>query len=104
MFPITNRHGMTIGELALLFKHEFGYDCKLTSIEMEGWKRNYYFDDTNLHWISPSPNTTDLDMMILYPGTCLDRKSTRLNSSHVAISYAVCCLKRKRHNNSEKRS
>src|SRR5690625_6853301 len=23
----------------------------------------------------------------------LDRKSTRLNSSHVAISYAVCCLK-----------
>src|SRR5690625_5824890 len=22
-----------------------------------------------------------------------DRKSTRLNSSHVAISYAVCCLK-----------
>src|SRR5690625_5798322 len=25
----------------------------------------------------------------------LDRKSTRLNSSHVAISYAVCCLKKK---------
>src|SRR5690625_5388245 len=24
----------------------------------------------------------------------LDRKSTRLNSSHVAISYAVCCLKK----------
>src|SRR5690625_1607919 len=27
--------------------------------------------------------------------TCLDRKSTRLNSSHVAISYAVFCLKKK---------
>src|SRR5699024_11229892 len=26
---------------------------------------------------------------------CLDRKSTRLNSSHVSISYAVFCLKRK---------
>src|SRR5690625_839520 len=25
-----------------------------------------------------------------------DRKSTRLNSSHVATSYAVCCLKKKR--------
>src|SRR5690625_6680854 len=25
----------------------------------------------------------------------LDRKSTRLNSSHVAISYAVFCLKKK---------
>src|SRR5437773_9594814 len=25
----------------------------------------------------------------------LDRKSTRLNSSHITISYAVCCLKKK---------
>src|SRR5690606_40785638 len=28
-------------------------------------------------------------------GTYLDRKSTRLNSSHVKISYAVFCLKKK---------
>src|SRR5699024_12044988 len=28
----------------------------------------------------------------------LDRKSTRLNSSHVSISYAVFCLKKKRRN------
>src|SRR5207342_3052867 len=28
---------------------------------------------------------------------CLDRKSTRLNSSHVKISYAVFCLKKKKH-------
>src|SRR5690625_6218650 len=35
----------------------------------------------------------------------LDRKSTRLNSSHVAISYAVFCLKKKkqrRHQGSER--
>src|SRR5690625_5550139 len=30
-----------------------------------------------------------------------DRKSTRLNSSHVAISYAVFCLKKKKKNNNE---
>src|SRR5690606_35530255 len=29
----------------------------------------------------------------------LDRKSTRLNSSHVKISYAVFCLKKKKHTN-----
>src|SRR5207253_11469207 len=29
------------------------------------------------------------------PRRCPDRKSTRLNSSHVAISYAVFCLKKK---------
>src|SRR5690625_5376567 len=34
-----------------------------------------------------------------------DRKSTRLNSSHVAMSYAVVCLKKKtkRTNNNEQR-
>src|SRR5699024_12603815 len=30
----------------------------------------------------------------------LDRKSTRLNSSHVSISYAVFCLKKKKHTQS----
>src|SRR5258705_9101150 len=30
------------------------------------------------------------------PGT-LDRKSTRLNSSHLGISYAVFCFKKKKH-------
>src|SRR5690625_7701207 len=29
-------------------------------------------------------------------GDVTDRKSTRLNSSHVAISYAVFCLKKKK--------
>src|SRR5437868_12951905 len=30
-------------------------------------------------------------------GAGADRKSTRLNSSHVSISYAVFCLKKKKH-------
>src|SRR5690625_6615073 len=33
--------------------------------------------------------------VVVYDPT-LDRKSTRLNSSHVAISYAVFCLKKKK--------
>src|SRR5947207_15176868 len=32
-----------------------------------------------------------------FPSACRDRKSTRLNSSHTVISYAVFCLKKKRH-------
>src|SRR5438477_12857001 len=31
----------------------------------------------------------------------LDRKSTRLNSSHMSISYAVFCLKKKKKNNED---
>src|SRR3712207_9324407 len=38
------------------------------------------------------------DDLVLAPGEAaeLDRKSTRLNSSHVNISYAVFCLKKKK--------
>src|SRR5690242_21482264 len=32
-----------------------------------------------------------------------DRKSTRLNSSHMSISYAVFCLKKKKKKNKQKR-
>src|SRR5437660_5490281 len=35
-----------------------------------------------------------------HPEAEIDRKSTRLNSSHVAISYAVFCLKKKNENES----
>src|SRR6266508_5867764 len=47
--------------------------------------------------IFPAPSATVSQV----PGPCQvdcpeDRKSTRLNSSHVAISYAVFCLKKKK--------
>jgi uncharacterized protein YbbC (DUF1343 family) len=71
LFPIPNRHGLTIGELALLYKHEFGIQCNVTVIQMEDWTRDMYFDQTGLFWVPPSPNSTGVDMSILYPGTCL---------------------------------
>src|SRR6267378_6696946 len=37
-------------------------------------------------------STTSIGLTVV-----LDRKSTRLNSSHVEISYAVFCLKKKKH-------
>src|SRR5437763_13448951 len=37
-----------------------------------------------------------LDILRLVGGAVLDRKSTRLNSSHRCISYAVFCLKKKK--------
>src|SRR5437899_9341720 len=36
------------------------------------------------------------------PRSCGDRKSTRLNSSHLGISYAVFCLKKKKKKNKQK--
>src|SRR5690625_6713185 len=43
--------------------------------------------------LGPAATSAFLDVLIR--ATVADRKSTRLNSSHVAISYAVFCLKKK---------
>src|SRR5438874_5588660 len=52
----------------------------------------------------PSKAPDQVDIMTLVGG---DRKSTRLNSSHVEISYAVFCLKKKKkkkNNNKQNKS
>src|SRR5690625_7014562 len=43
-----------------------------------------------------APVGTGKSLGALIPSLLRDRKSTRLNSSHVAISYAVFCLKKKK--------
>jgi uncharacterized protein YbbC (DUF1343 family) len=62
------RHGMTIGELARMFKTELQLDLDLEIIPLEGWQRTDYFDSTGLPWINPSPNMRSLTEAILYPG------------------------------------
>src|SRR5256885_8121932 len=42
------------------------------------------------------PGTADIDNLYARIGDSADRKSTRLNSSHLVISYAVFCLKKKK--------
>src|SRR2546422_6817416 len=46
--------------------------------------------------VRPHQSTTSSPMERAVPATMLDRKSTRLNSSHGYISYAVFCLKKKK--------
>ena len=71
LFPVPMRHGMTIGELALFLNTEFRIGCNLAVVEMEEWKRDYWFDQTGLPWIQPSPNLPTLDSATVYPGTVL---------------------------------
>src|SRR5256885_6514802 len=45
------------------------------------------------------PQDGELRSSSLRVSLAIDRKSTRLNSSHLVISYAVFCLKKKKKNN-----
>ena len=70
-FPIPMRHGMTIGELARFFNDYFEINAPLEVVDMQGWSRSMYFDQTGLPFVMPSPNIPTLDSAIVYPGTVL---------------------------------
>ncbi len=65
------RHGMTIGEIGIYLKKTCYPNLNLDVIEMEGWKRNLWFDQTGLPWVLPSPNMPTLETAMVYPGMCL---------------------------------
>jgi uncharacterized protein YbbC (DUF1343 family)/CubicO group peptidase (beta-lactamase class C family) len=62
------RYGMTIGELAQMFRGERNCSVELTVVRLENWRRDAWFDETGLPWINPSPNMRNLNEAILYPG------------------------------------
>ena len=70
-YPLPNRHGMTVGELARLFNEHFGIHCDLTVVPMSGWSREMWYDQTGMIWTPPSPNMPTLATATVYPGMCL---------------------------------
>ena len=71
MHPLAVRHGMTSGELALLFREELALDVDLHVVPMRGWRRAMAYEDTGLPWVMPSPNIPTVDTAFVYPGGCL---------------------------------
>ena len=71
LYPVPQRHAMTLGELARLYNETFAIGCELEVAACEGWRRHWYYDDCDLPWIMPSPNIPTLDTAIVYPGMCL---------------------------------
>src|SRR5690625_6702095 len=70
-------------------------------------RRGYGISEVPINWEHRAGSRVNLVLdslrmardLLVMRGNALDRKSTRLNSSHVAISYAVFCLKKKKKRN-----
>ena len=65
------RHGMTVGELALLYNTERKIGASVEVVKCRGWRRSDLFDRTGLVWINPSPDMRSLTEALLYPGVGL---------------------------------
>ncbi|MBA3770812.1 MAG: DUF1343 domain-containing protein, partial [Blastocatellia bacterium] len=68
-YELPTRPGMTIGEMAKMFNEHFGIGCELEVVEMEGWRREMWFEDTGLPWVIPSPNIPTVDTCVVFPAT-----------------------------------
>src|SRR5690625_5903993 len=67
-------------------------DCALNSNRIECKNAENHKTKVTHGGVSNQP----FHILLNHCHQCTDRKSTRLNSSHVAISYAVFCLKKKK--------
>ena len=64
-------YGLTLGELAGFANEEYSIGADLDVIELAGWERDMWFDDTGLLWGPSSPALFSLDKALVYPGTVL---------------------------------
>lgn len=56
LYPIPERHGLTVGELARLINESFHVGCKLRVVPLRGWSREMLWNETGLTWVPTSPN------------------------------------------------
>lgn len=71
LYPIPERHGMTVGELARMYNEHFKIGCKLRVIPMQGWTREMLWADTGLKWVPTSPNMPYARTTLVYLATGL---------------------------------
>lgn len=70
-FSIPVLHGMTPGELALMWNETEGWKADLEVVPLSGWSRSMLFEHTGLPWVPPSPNMPFPSTARAYGATCL---------------------------------
>lgn len=70
-YPIPQRHSLTMGEIALFGTRILKTDCDMEVIPMLNWRRNFFWKDTLLPWVLPSPNLPTPEGALTFAGTVL---------------------------------
>ncbi len=69
-YPLVQRYGLTIGELAHMFNEAYEINCDLEVIKMTGYDRTKDYRDLDHPWVLPSPNIPQMDSTYTYLATC----------------------------------
>jgi uncharacterized protein YbbC (DUF1343 family) len=87
---IATRHGMTMGELARLYRAERSLSVDLEVIACEGWRRGMAFEETGLPWVLPSPNMPTVETAVVYPGQCLIEGTNHSEGRGTTRPFELC--------------
>lgn len=88
-YPIVQRHGLTMGELANFFNQEYEINCNLTVVPMDGWDRRKYMDELDIPWVLPSPNLPTIQTAVLYPSLCIFEGTNLSEGRGTTIPFEV---------------
>ena len=70
LHPLLTRHGMTAGEIAGYLVEHFYPKAQVKVLQVQGWDRSKYLDETDAPWAMPSPNMPTVETAVVYPGGC----------------------------------
>jgi uncharacterized protein YbbC (DUF1343 family) len=68
---IPMRHALTIAEMGRWLNDTLQNCASLQVVPLDGWRREWLFDETGLAWVPPSPNLPTFTSALVYPGQVL---------------------------------
>lgn len=90
MMEIPMRHGMTMGELALMCNREMRIYADVDVIPLDGWRRNMLYADCGLPWVFPSPNMPSSFTALVYPGQVIWEGTNLSEGRGTTLPFELC--------------
>ncbi|MHB8790662.1 MAG: exo-beta-N-acetylmuramidase NamZ family protein [Desulfobulbaceae bacterium] len=90
LHPLPMRHGLTLGELALLCNGEMGIGADLEVIRCTGWQRDSLLEEPLFPWVFPSPNMPTLTTALVYPGQVLWEGTNVSEGRGTTLPFLLC--------------
>jgi uncharacterized protein YbbC (DUF1343 family) len=90
LYPLPMRHGLTLGELALLCNREMGIGASLEVLRVEGWQRDSLMEEALFPWVFPSPNMPSLATALVYPGQVLWEGTNVSEGRGTTLPFLLC--------------
>jgi uncharacterized protein YbbC (DUF1343 family) len=87
---IPMRHGLTLGELAVLLRREQQLDLELNVLPMRAWQPEMRFEQLHRPWLFPSPNLPSLQSVGVYPGQVLLEGTNLSEGRGTTTPFELC--------------